>query len=240
MRLSLATSITPPADRLLVSQGCHAAAALSRAGGHLEGESKGHCWQNGWFSAKRYLLLSPWGKTGRMDLLQSHLLLGGWSATGGIGEDMKPQGFNGCICERPVGLHHKVKAILGILFISFWSKFKGSFLTSSVRADVRQWKLGNASPGCFWVVCVCCLFTSSKLASLKNNNNLYLFQRGLVAWKECNLKVIAYFGPYMKCIVCPNFNISSLLAVVTVHCSLFQIKNTSFGGNQRRIATKHV
>lgn len=45
-----------------------------------------------------------------------------------------------------------------------------------------------------------------------------------MAWKECNLKVIVYFGPYMKCIVCPNFNVSSLLAVVTIHCSLFQKK----------------
>lgn len=58
-RLSPAASIAPPpADRLLVSQGCHPAAALSQPGGRLEGESKGCCRQNGWFSAKRYLLLS--------------------------------------------------------------------------------------------------------------------------------------------------------------------------------------
>lgn len=54
-----------------------------------------------------------------MDLLQSHLLLGGWSAAGGISEDMKLQGFNRSIRERPVDLHHKVKAVLEILFISF-------------------------------------------------------------------------------------------------------------------------
>lgn len=91
----------PSADRLLVSRGWHAAAALSQRGGCLEGERKDRCRQNGWFSAKkkRYLLLSPCSKRGRMDLLQSHVLVGGCSAAGGISEDMKLGGFGGRICE---------------------------------------------------------------------------------------------------------------------------------------------
>jgi len=107
----------PSADRLLVSQGCHTAAALSQLSGRLERKSR--CWQNGWFSATRCLLLSPWSKRGRMDLLQSRLLLGVWSVAGGISEDKKLQGFNGSMCERPMDLHCKAKAVLGILFIRF-------------------------------------------------------------------------------------------------------------------------
>lgn len=42
----------PSSDRLLVSQGCHTTAALSQLSSCLQGERKGRCWQNGWFSAK--------------------------------------------------------------------------------------------------------------------------------------------------------------------------------------------
>lgn len=92
----------PSSHGPLVSQGCHTTAALSQLSSCLQGERKGRCWQNGWFSAKRYLLLSPWSKRGRMDLLWSRLLLGGWSTADGISEEMKLQGFGGSVCGKPV------------------------------------------------------------------------------------------------------------------------------------------
>lgn len=70
-----------------------ATAALSQPGSCLEAERKGCCWQNGWFSEKKNVTcLSPGSKRGRMELLQSHLLLGEWSTAGGISEDTK------CVC----------------------------------------------------------------------------------------------------------------------------------------------
>lgn len=70
---------------------------------------------------------------------------GGWLQVGSV----KPQGFGGSVCEKPVDQHRKVKAIPGTLFVSFWSKFKGSFWISAVRADGKWWKLENTAPGCF-------------------------------------------------------------------------------------------
>lgn len=61
---------SPSSDRLLVSQDCHTTAALSQLSSCFQGERKGRCWQNGWVSVKRYLLLSPWSKKERMDLPQ--------------------------------------------------------------------------------------------------------------------------------------------------------------------------
>lgn len=43
------------------------------------------------------------------------MLLGGWSTAGGISEDMKPQGFGGSVCEKPVDQHCEAKTIPGTL-----------------------------------------------------------------------------------------------------------------------------